>query len=209
MPITFDPVNKLIKITSPTTNVAAQTLYSESMNWAEELENIIYDVPMDANGKFELGTGIHSDVIYRLLSGWKLKWFDGDKTVSISGTLITDNNTSRTVPADSGNVEMTFQVSSSGTIEQTDVSIGSFINDDSPEANDFNGNNSLSSLNDFYNNSMLVFTTGELKGITRKISDYNGSTRTFKFLGSTNSSDAPFPIAPNNGDKFKILGRMV
>jgi len=209
MAIVFDPVNKLIQLTSPTTSVTAQDLYTNAMDWADELDNLQYDVPMDANGKFQLGGGVYSDIIYRLLSSWKLKWFDGDKSVFVSGTLITDDNTPRTVAADSGNVETVFQVNTYGTIEQTDVSVNGFVNDSSIDGTEFDGNSSLSSIDDFYNGSVLVFTTGELKGIARKVSDYIGLNRTFRFLGGAGAADSAFPVAPSDQDKFRIIGRMV
>jgi hypothetical protein len=209
MAITFDPINKLIRLTSPTTSVTAQDLYTSAMDWAEELDNLHIDVPMDANGKFPLGGGVFSDIIYRLLSDWKLKWFDGDKSVFVSGTLITDDNTVRTVPADTGNVETVFQVNTYGTIEQTDVSVNGFVNDASIDGTEFNGNISLSAVDDFYNGSVLVFTTGALKGIARKVSDYIGANRTFRFLGGSGAADSAFPISPTDQDKFRIIGRMV
>lgn len=210
MPIVFDPVNKIINITSPTVNLTAQDLYNSSMDWADELSNLMYDVPMDANGKFLLATGVYSDIVYRLLKDWKLKWFPGDKIVIVSGTLISDDGTARTIPADSGNVETVFQVATSGTIEQNDVIIYSQVSDTTPAAGEFNGaGNLVNDTNDMYAGSVLVFTSGELKGICRKITSYVASTRTFKFLGATSGRpDAPFPKVPADGDRFRILGRM-
>ena len=192
-----------------TGDVSAQDFYNASMDWCDELENMMYDVPMDANGKFLLQPGVYSDIIYRLLSDWKLKWWDGDKTVIITGTMITDDNSSRTVPPDSGSIETIFQVNTSGTIEQTDISINTFIDDSSPAADEFDGDSaSLSSSDDFYNGCVIVFTGGDLQGIARKVSDYVGATRTFKFNGSTNAADAPFPDVPADADKFRIIGRI-
>lgn len=208
MAITFDPVNKLILLTSPTTDVSAQSLYNASMDWADELDNMIYDVPMDANGKFALGGGVFSDTIYRLLSSWKLKWYDGDKTVLVAGTIITDDETSRTVAPDAGSIETIFQVNTSGTVEISDMIILASVDDATPATNGFDGVNTLSSQDDFYNGCVVVFTTGTLQGIARQVSDYTGSTRTFQFLGNTNDADQPFPTSPANGDQFKIIGRM-
>ncbi len=209
MAITFDPVNKLIKITTPTTDITGQDLYNASMDWADELDNFIYDVPMDANGNFQLGIGVFSDVIYRLLSSWKIKWFDGDKTVAVRGTLITDDDTNRTVPADSGSIETLFQANTSGTIEHTDVALDSRVTDSTPLAGNFNGPTTLNVTDDFYNGSVLVFIDGTLKGIARKVTNYIGATRTFEFLGTGDATDAPFPVAPADSDPFRLIGRMV
>jgi len=202
MPITFDPVNKLIRITSPTLNVTAQELYNATMDWVDELDNFLYKPPMDAAGKFALGGGVNSDTIYRLLDGWKLKWFDGDKSVFINGTLITSDGSARTVPADSGNVETTFQVATSGTIETSDMYVSGSVNDASPTTTSFIGSSNLSTIDNTYINAVLVFTSGTLKGISRKISSYTGSTRTLNFAGTNNA----WPSAPANGATFKIIG---
>lgn len=78
-------------------------------------------------------------------------------------------------------------------------SINGAINDAGADADDFDGSSSLSSTDDFYNNMVLVFTTGTLKGIARKITDYVGSSRNLSFTTA-------FPTSPANGDKFVILG---
>jgi hypothetical protein len=208
MAITFDPINKLIKLTAPTTDVSAQQLYNASMDWADELDNMIYDVPMDANGKFALGGGVFSDTIYRLLQDWKLKWWDGDKTVLVAGTIITDDETSRTVAADAGSIETIFQVNTSGTVEISNMILVATVNDTSITGAEFNGDNTLSSIDDFYNGSVLVFTSGQLQGIARQISDYDGTNKTFFFQGNTGDADASFPVPPADADQFKIIGRM-
>lgn len=82
------------------------------------------------------------------------------------------------------------------------------VGDASPAAGDFDAAAGLSSSDDFYNGSVLCFTSGTLKGISRKISDYTGSSRNLQFTGSTGAADAPFPTAPANGDSFEILGRI-
>lgn len=83
------------------------------------------------------------------------------------------------------------------------------VSDASPAAGDFDGASGLSTSNDFYNGCVLVFLTGTLTGIARKVSDYVGSTtRNLAFTGSTGSADAPFPTAPSDGDTFAILGRI-
>lgn len=87
-----------------------------------------------------------------------------------------------------------------------DIDVDGTVSDAGPVAGDFDGDTGLSASDDFYNTSMLVFTSGSLKGIARVISDYVGSSRNIQFNGSTGAADAPFPTAPANGDRFKILG---
>lgn len=92
---------------------------------------------------------------------------------------------------------------------QEDVSIISSVNDSTPAVGSFNGFLNLESTEDgFYDDAVLVFLTGRLKTISRRISSYTASTRTFSFTGSPAAADAPFPVAPANGDAFEILGRI-
>lgn len=74
------------------------------------------------------------------------------------------------------------------------------VSDGAPATGDFDGAAGLSSSDDFYNNAWMVFTSGTLKGITRKIDDYTGSSRNFVF------TTAAWPTAPANGDKFMVVG---
>lgn len=70
-----------------------------------------------------------------------------------------------------------------------------------PAAGTFVGAAGLSAVDDFYNGAVLVFTSGVLDGIARKITDYTGATRTFTF-------GTAFPAAPTAGNTFLILGRI-
>lgn len=75
------------------------------------------------------------------------------------------------------------------------------VNDASATTTGFVGDSGLSSTNDFYNGSVLVFTSGTLKGLARKVSDYVGSTKTFTLSSA-------LPSAPANGVTFFIVGRI-
>lgn len=75
------------------------------------------------------------------------------------------------------------------------------VNDASATTTSFIGASSLSSVDDFYNNMALTFTSGALANQTRKITDYVGATRTFTF-------STAFTSAPANGSSFVILGRI-
>lgn len=78
--------------------------------------------------------------------------------------------------------------------------ISSSIDDASPTSTSFAGASGLSTSDDFYNNSILIFVTGNDAGIAREITDYTGSTLTF--------TTGAFPVAPANGDEFMIIGRV-
>lgn len=75
------------------------------------------------------------------------------------------------------------------------------VNDAGAAAGDFDGDSGLSATDDFYNGSVLAFTSGNLLGLARKITDYTGSSKNLVFATA-------FPAAPGNGDAFVILGRI-
>lgn len=81
------------------------------------------------------------------------------------------------------------------------------VSDLTPAVGDFTAAAGLSAVDDFYNGSRILFTSGALKGVERSVSDYTGATRTFAFTGVTGQNDAPWPSAPADGDTFIIAGR--
>lgn len=58
------------------------------------------------------------------------------------------------------------------------------------------------STDDFYKNAVLTFTSGDLDGQSRRVSDYNGSTKTITL-------DPALTSAPVNGDAFTIVAQNV
>jgi len=118
MPVEFDSVNKLIKITSPTTEIGAIDIYRAAMEWADDQAFIDDEVPMAAYGKFPMGGGVYSDIIFVIQNDYKIKPWSGNYQLVIFGTIITSDESPRTVLPDFGNVEVVFQVCSQGTIEK-------------------------------------------------------------------------------------------
>lgn len=82
------------------------------------------------------------------------------------------------------------------------VSQGTVTNgDQEPTATSFDTN--LTNLtDDFYNNSIVTFTSGDLDGQIRRISDYNGSTKVI-------TVDPALTFAPSVDDTFTIVGQNV
>jgi len=69
----------------------------------------------------------------------------------------------------------------------------------SPTTSAFAGSSALSSSDDFYKRSTLLFTSGALKGLDRKVTGYTGATRTFAFA-------TVWPTAPSSSDTFRLVG---
>ena len=113
MPIQFDPTKKHILLPSGT-EFTAQEIYNEAMAWADEQEAMDDDPPMLSTGYAPLGGGAYSDKIYILNNGWKIKPASGTYQLTILGTVITDDETSRIVLPDSGNVEVVRALLSAG-----------------------------------------------------------------------------------------------
>ena len=116
MAISFDPIQKWIKILSPTIEADALAMYSQAMDWADDQANMVHEPPMSAVGKAPLGGGVYTDSIFILENGWKIKPWNGNYQLNIYGTLISGDEFPRTEPPDSGNVETVFTVTSQGTI---------------------------------------------------------------------------------------------
>lgn len=68
-----------------------------------------------------------------------------------------------------------------------------------PTTTGFLGNSELSATDNIYQNAVLAFTSGSLKGISRKIASYIGSTKTI-------SLSSGLAIAPSVNDPFIIIG---
>lgn len=65
----------------------------------------------------------------------------------------------------------------------------------------FTGDTSLSSQGGFYVGSVLLFTSGSLSGMARRISGYDGVTKVLTFATA-------WPTVPSLPDTFIIMGRI-
>lgn len=74
------------------------------------------------------------------------------------------------------------------------------VNDSAATAGSFTGSSNLSTTASFYVGCVLVFTSGVLQGIARKVTGYT-SGRVLSFATA-------FPTAPANGDGFALIGRI-
>jgi len=72
------------------------------------------------------------------------------------------------------------------------------VNDGAPNAADFI-TDSIIAIDDWYNQNMLLFTSGALAGLARYIDDYDGGTKRIYLTEA-------FPQAPANTDDFVIVG---
>lgn len=107
----------------------------------------------------------------------------------------------RTISADLATIKTTTQT----TLSNMDILIGALIvvqstvNDASATPTSF-VTSLTNSVDDFYTNGTLTFTSGALDGIIRRISDYNGTTKAITL-------DPALPSAPADGAAFTITSQ--
>lgn len=115
--IALDGNAKTITLSGATT-FAAGLIYSAAKDWEALVANMQFVSPMTAEGKATLGGGVYTDAIYKLASGWKLQpsGYAAGTQITVSGTLITDDASVRTLPALGSEVTWLFQVASGATV---------------------------------------------------------------------------------------------
>ncbi|MEK7117502.1 MAG: SH3 domain-containing protein [Patescibacteria group bacterium] len=110
-------------------------------------------------------------------------------TTSSIGKLLSDNIdttiSSRASQSSVNTISVANNISVSGSVSDTSPSKSSFVT------------NLGSSKDDFYKNMLLVFTSGQNSGQSRRISSYNGTTKTI-------GVDPELSYTPANGDTFAI-----
>ena len=118
MAITIDGTNKLI-VLDTATSFTAQAIYDACVVWAVLTGNMQFLLPMDGSGGAALGGGIFTDLVRRLINGYKLKpsGYAANTQITVAGTLITSDNTAYAVPPTTGSpVSWFVQAATAGTI---------------------------------------------------------------------------------------------
>jgi hypothetical protein len=89
MPISFDPLNKIINITSPTTIVTVQELIDAIRDWEDSAEGIVHDKVVDGFGKARLNADVTTGIVLSLSSEWQIEFWTGvDQGFIQGGTLV-------------------------------------------------------------------------------------------------------------------------
>lgn len=119
----------------------------------------------------------------------------------------TAQSTERTDQAESRAKVEDIQTKVTNIQSNVDILIGAMIvtqstvNDASASATAF-VTSLTNSTDDFYKNAVLTFTSGDLDGQSRRVSAYNGTTKTITL-------DPALTSAPANGDAFTIVAQNV
>jgi len=75
MAIIFDPINRLITIEAPATEVTIQELINAIRDWEDEQSSMSYPHVVEGSGKEDLGGGVKVGITLKLLN-WRLKFAD-------------------------------------------------------------------------------------------------------------------------------------
>jgi hypothetical protein len=74
--ITFDPINRLIIISIPITEISIQELIDSIRDWEDEFEALSYPQVANAYGKQDLGGGTKIGITLELINNWRIKFED-------------------------------------------------------------------------------------------------------------------------------------
>jgi hypothetical protein len=119
MAITLTGATKLITLDTDETFTASD-IYAAAVEWAMLEANMQFLLPMESAGHSPLGGSVYTDIIYILCNGWKItsSGYAAGTEIAITGTLITDDTTTRVTLGDSS-VLWVFQVATYGSIAET------------------------------------------------------------------------------------------
>jgi len=124
MAITFDKVNRFIKIGSPTTQVTIQELINAIRDFEDDWQGMDIDKIADCTGKDDLGGGVKVGITLRLIN-WKVKFDDRSGPTTIlckitGGNLVAvDSNGDPMDPVEPSTYVMVMITSSSSATLQT------------------------------------------------------------------------------------------
>ena len=89
--VSFDGVNKLIIVnTNETALSVREDLYSDWKEWAASSDNLKFLPAFRAVGGDEISTGIYVGDYYFLMNGWKIRPYEGNHILLITGNLYVD-----------------------------------------------------------------------------------------------------------------------
>ena len=93
--VTFDGTNKLIIVDNGINSLdAAIDLYSDWKEWIVDNNNAQYPIAFSSIGGDDLGGGRFLGSTYFLENGWKIRPYEGNHTLSLTGNLYTRDGSS-------------------------------------------------------------------------------------------------------------------
>jgi hypothetical protein len=240
MPLTIDWTSQLIKITSPTTDVDAQTLHDFIEDNMASARGTSVDDIINPEGKIEDPNqpGVYSQIILIFNTPWQIQFWAGSGYTRIYGGKIVGGLNDQPMKATGTGGDITVLespvdgltvTSGSGVTEQDKLDIADRVWDevltgvthnvpasagrrlrqlgdvvsgtvvaDSSNTNTQFVTNLTEARDDFYNDQLVRFTTGNLSGHAAPILDYDGTNKIIIV-------DEPMVDAPDDGIEFDII----
>lgn len=132
--VTFDGINRLIIINFGETSIdVAIDIYGDWKEWVLQNDNSKYTVAISAIGGDPIGGGRFLGSTFFLENGWKIRPYEGNHVLTITGNLYTRDGSSPFVPTlGTYNVLTSMQVSN--LIDTISTSGGSFTLEQIAEA---------------------------------------------------------------------------
>lgn len=96
MPIIFDPSTK--RIILDVTNVTATEIYSRSVDWLAQSDNLKYGTIFRVAGGDDLGGGLSIPPYFFEQNGWRVRPMESNHTLKISGNLFSEDGDDPVVP---------------------------------------------------------------------------------------------------------------
>lgn len=87
MSISFNGTTKLATLSGGTTTLSVPELWSRWVDWVATGDNSKYPVALSQIGGDEISDGKYLGVTFFLENGWKIRPYEGDHTLTITGNL--------------------------------------------------------------------------------------------------------------------------
>lgn len=121
MSITFDGVNKLAILSNGTTTLSVPELWSRWVDWFTLSDNSKYPIALSQIGGDEIGGGKFLGLTFFLENGWKIRPYEGNHTLIITGNIFSRDGSPQTT-ATIGNYNVTVNLSTSNLVDAISTS---------------------------------------------------------------------------------------
>ena len=123
MTIAFDGVTKLATLSSGTTTLTVPELWSRWVDWVATSDNSKYPIALAQIGGDEISAGKYLGVTFFLENGWKIRPYEGNHTLTITGNLFSRDGSSP-VAHTIGDYNVTVNMSTSNLVDTISTSGG-------------------------------------------------------------------------------------
>lgn len=129
MTIAFDGVTKLATLSSGTTTLTVPELWSRWVDWVATSDNSKYPIALAQIGGDEISAGKYLGVTFFLENGWKIRPYEGDHTLTITGNIFSRDGSSP-IAHTIGDYNVTVNMSTSNLVDTIATSGSSLTADE-------------------------------------------------------------------------------